>query len=267
VRQDRAVFFSLASWQLALVVFAVIGGACAIGVVCGHYLRKHSETIREPIGIVQGAMLGVVGMILAFGLSLAVGRYESRRGDVVAEANAIGTAYLRAQTIQEPQRSSSLALFRTYNDLSIRITREVPGSSSLKATAAAQSRLQQDLWRLVGQSLNAHPQDSAQRLYLDSLNDMFDQQTVRLSALNNRVPGPVLALEVIGAAAALGLLALHISLLGRGLAPLLVAAALISALLLITFDLDRPTRGLITVPNTALIDVRASMALPPAAGP
>jgi len=75
----------------------------------------------------------------------------------------------------------------------------------------------------------------------------------------------VLCLELIGAAAALALLALHISLFGRGLAPLLVAAGLITALLLITFDLDRPTRGLIKVPDTAMVAVRASMALPPAA--
>jgi len=45
-----------------------------------------------------------------------------------------------------------------------------------------------------------------------------------------------------------------------------LAAALISLLLLVTFDLDRPTRGLITVPATALVNVRASMELPPAAG-
>jgi hypothetical protein len=48
---------------------------------------------------------------------------------------------------------------------------------------------------------------------------------------------------------------------------MLVAAGLVTLLLLITFDLDRPTRGLIRVPSTPLEDVRASMALPPAAGP
>ena len=51
---------------------------------------------------------------------------------------------------------------------------------------------------------------------------------------------------------ALGLLALHISVLGRGLVPVIAAAALVSLLLLVTFDLDRPTRGLITVPATPL---------------
>ena len=81
------------------------------------------------------------------------------------------------------------------------------------------------------------------------------------------MPGAVLGLEVIGAAIALGLLALYLSVLGRGLAPMLLAGALVTMLLLVTFDLDRPVRGLITVPSTPLVTLRASMALPPAAGP
>ena len=109
----RGMFFTLSSWQLGLLVFAVIGGACVIGALAGRYVRKHSDTYREPIGAVQGALLGLVGLILAFGLSLAVGRYQDRRADVVNDANTIGTAYLRAQTIAEPQRSDSLALLRT----------------------------------------------------------------------------------------------------------------------------------------------------------
>jgi len=96
---------------------------------------------------------------------------------------------------------------------------------------------------------------------------MIDMQTVRISGLNNRVPGAVLALEVIGAAIALGLLGLFLSVLGRGLLPIVFAAALVSMLLLVTFDLDRPVRGLITVPATPLESLRASMELPPAAGP
>ena len=79
---------------------------------------------------------------------------------------------------------------------------------------------------------------------------------VRVSALNNRVPPPVLWLEVAGAALALGLLAFYLSLHGRGLFTVLSAACLITLLLLVTFDLDRPTRGLIRVPTTALTELR-----------
>jgi hypothetical protein len=132
-------------------------------------------------------------------------------------------------------------------------------------TSASEGVLQRRLWRLGGQAIAGAPVASAPRLYVDSLNSTIDLQSARLSALNNRVPGAVLALEVIGAAVALGLLALHISLLGRGLVPMLAAAALVTMLLLVTFDLDRPTRGLIKVPATPLLSLRASMALPPAA--
>jgi hypothetical protein len=90
-------------------------------------------------------------------------------------------------------------------------------------------------------------------------------QTVRVAGLNNRVPGAVLAVEVGGAAVALALLAFYLSILGRGVGTVLLAAGLITLLLLVTFDLDRPTRGLIQVPDTPLVNLRASMELPPAA--
>ena len=259
------MFFSLSSWELGLLIFAVIGGAAAVGVVVGRYARRQPDAYREPIGVLQGALLGVVGLILAFGLSLAVGRYQDRRADVVVDANTIGTAYLRAQTIAEPQRSRSLELLRSYNDLAIRLTYEVPGSTAVSRTATEQARIQRDLWRLAGEALDRQSTESAPRLYVASLNEMIDQQTVRLAGLNNRVPNAVLWLELLGAAFALGLLALYLSMLGRGVIPVFAAAGLVSLLVLVTFDLDRPTRGLIKVPATPLVAERATMSLPPAA--
>jgi len=157
------VFFSLTSWQLGLLVFTVIVGASALGVLAGRHLRRREETYHEPIGVLQATLLGIVGLILAFGLSLAVGRYQDRRADVVADANTIGTAYLRAQTLPEPQRSRSLALLRSYNDLAIQITYQVPGSTAIRAVTARQGVLQRSLWRLAGESLNARPNASAPR--------------------------------------------------------------------------------------------------------
>jgi hypothetical protein len=261
------VFFSLSSWALALLILGVVAVVAGAGVALGRYLRAHSETLREPVGVVQGALLGVVGLILAFGLTLAVGRYEDRRAALVTEANAIGTTYLRAQLLAEPVRSRSLALLRDYADLALQVTNEVPNSQAMTRTAAAEDVIQRQLWALGGQAIDGAPLASAPRLYVDSLNTMIDQQTVRIAGLNNRVPGAVLALEVIGAAVALGLLGLYLSVLGRGELPMLLAAALVTLLLLVTFDLDRPTRGLITIPSTALESVRASMDLPPAAHP
>ena len=106
---------------------------------------------------------------------------------------------------------------------------------------------------------------AAPRLYVETLNEMIDMQTVRVAGLNNRVPSAVLWLEIAGAMVALGLLAFYLAILGRGLYTVLFAAGLVGLLLLVTFDLDRPTRGLIRVPSTPLTELRASMILPPAA--
>ena len=261
------MFFRLSSWELALILLAVVLGATALGLVLGRYLRHHSEHLREPFGVLQAALLGLVGLVLAFGLALAVGRYESRRAAVVDDANAIGTTYLRAETLQEPIRTQSLRLLVRYTDTSIRLSNAIPGSTASGEAVADGSELQRRLWALAAQALAEAPQASAPRLYVETLNDMIDMQTVRVAALNNRVPGAVLALEVIFAAAALGLLAFYLALLGRGVLPVLLAAVLIGCLLLVTFDLDRPTRGLIDVPSTPLTSLRASMELPPAAAP
>ena len=131
------MFFSLSSWALALIIFAIVGSVTAAGLLLGRRMRRHHETLREPFGAMQGALLGVVGLILAFGLSLAVGRYEDRRAAVVADANAIGTTYLRAQLLADPARTRSLALLRRYNDLALRMSHEVPNSPAMQRTIAA----------------------------------------------------------------------------------------------------------------------------------
>jgi hypothetical protein len=259
------VFFRLSSLELGLIVFVIVLGATAIGLAAGRFARHHSEQLREPFGVLQGALLGLVGLVLAFGLALAVGRYEARRAAVVDDANAIGTTYLRAQTLREPMRTESLRRLVRYTDTSIRLSEAIPSSAESRRAIAAGNLLQRQLWRLAGETLARDPNASAPRLYVDTLNEMIDMQTVRVAALNNRVPGAVLAVEVIGAAAALALLAFYLSLHGRGLLTVVLASGLVALLLLVTFDLDRPTRGLIRVPDTALTSLRASMTLPPAA--
>jgi len=259
------MFFRLSSLELVLILAGVIFGVTCLGLFLGRYFRHRSEHLREPLGVLQSALLGLVGLVLAFGLALAVGRYESRRAAVVDDANDIGTTYLRAQTLPEPIRTRSLKLLVRYTNTSIRLSQAVPMSDKSHQTIADGQELQRQLWGLAGQALAEAPVASAPRLYVETLNTMIDQQAVRVAALNNRVPGPVLAVEVIFAAVALGLLGFYLAILGRSVLPVLLAAALVCLLLLVTFDLDRPTRGLIKVPSTPLTSLRASMELPPAA--
>jgi hypothetical protein len=259
------LFFRLSSLELGLLLFGVVLGTTLLGVVVGRRLRAHADTLREPFGVLQAALLGLVGLILAFGLTMAVGRYDSRRTAVVEGANAIGTTYLRAQTLREPVRTLALEDLVRYTDATIRLSESVPDSAAARDAIAEGSRLQRSLWRGAGEALAASPTDSAPRLYVETLNEMIDMQTVQVSALSNRVPTAVLVVEIVGAAVGLGLLALYLAMLSRGVITVLLAAVFVSVLLLTTFDLDRPVRGFVRVPDTPLVSLRASMELPPAA--
>jgi hypothetical protein len=259
------MFFGLSTVGLWVVLFGIVLGSTLLGTVLGRRLRGHAETLREPFGVLQAALLGLVALILAFGLTMAVGRYDQRRSAVVADANAIGTTWLRAQTLHEPLRSESLDALKRYTNSVIVYTDTVPESAEEEAAIAEAEGLQRTLWHLAGEALADSPTDSAPRLYVETLNEMIDEETVRISALNNRVPSAVLWIEIVGASVGLGLLALYLAILSRGVVTVILAAAFVSVLLLITFDLDRPTRGLVTVPDAPLVALRASMDLPPAA--
>src|SRR3954454_11820169 len=126
-------FFRLSSFELGVLLFGLLLAATLLGAWLGRRMRHRSETLKESFGVLQGALLGIVGLLLAFGLSLAVSRYESRRVNVVSEANAIGTTYLRAQTLAEPARSASLDLLVRFTRTAIALSKHVPGSDVARA--------------------------------------------------------------------------------------------------------------------------------------
>jgi hypothetical protein len=139
------LFYRLSSHELGLILFGVVFGATALGLVLGRAVRHRSEHLREPFGVLQAALLGLVALVLAFGLALAVGRYESRRAALVEDANAIGTTYLRAQTLAEPLRTRSLERLVRYTDTSIRLSDSVPGSAEARQAVADGQLLQREL--------------------------------------------------------------------------------------------------------------------------
>ncbi len=169
-------------------------------------------TRQETAGVIQATLLGLVGLLLAFGLSMAVGRYESRRALVVQEANDIGTAYLRAQLLAEPESSRSLQLLGEYTDAAILLANVVPDTESYRAAVARVAAAQNELWTLAIDAVNADPIGTGPRLYVETLNNTFDTHTSRVASLGNRVPTPVMLLLVVGSAIAVGALAFYLTL-------------------------------------------------------
>lgn len=261
------MYFHLSNLVVFVLLSVVIGTCTGLGLAIGARLRHRGAGGAESVGIVQGALFGLLGLFLAFGLTMAVGRYENRRDIIVVEANSIGTTYLRAQLLQEPERSASLDLLRAYTDEAIELAGSTPNSEPFDAAVATISDLQQRLWSLADDAVRRDPVGSAPRLYVETLNEMIDSHTERVASLGNRVPTTVIVLQVGGSAISVLVLALYLAALGRGATTSLITAVVVTLILLVSIDLDRPQRGFITVSYAALEDARATMDLPPAGVP
>jgi hypothetical protein len=205
-------------------------------------------------------------VLLAFGLSMGVDRYEKRRQTVVAEANAIGTTYLRAELLAEPERSRSLQVLQQYTDARIELSDTDVDSTPFDVALSASHDLQRSLWSSAGTAVADRPVDVAPRLYVESLNQMIDADTDRVSALRNRIPSSVLLLHIAAGGFAMASLGLFISLHGKGTRAAFAGSVLVALILLVVVDLDRPRRGFVIVPNAPLTDLRAGMNDEPAAG-
>ena len=78
--------------------------------------RRAKQEDHNQESYLVGSMLGLLALLLAFSFSMALDRYEERRHLVIQEANAIGTAYLRTQLLDEPHRARLSGLLVDYTD-------------------------------------------------------------------------------------------------------------------------------------------------------
>jgi len=182
----------ISNYPLA-VTFVI--GLTAILVVSefGWQLGVRSKTPASGnFGTLESAILGLLALMLAFTFSMALTRFEARRDAVMNEANAIGTTALRARLLPEPQRSATLKLLREYVQIRLDIVRS--GTSLIELTRAVDrsNAVHEALWQQAKAMAAKDKGFIPTGMFIQSLNEMIDDQGKRLSALRNRIPNPVL---------------------------------------------------------------------------
>jgi hypothetical protein len=123
---------------------------------------------------------------------MALSRFEARRDAVLTEANAIGTTALRARLLPAPYNVDINKLLQEYVRIRLDITQRVPSQTELNAAIKRSNEIQEALWR---QTKLVVAKDSGMvptGLFIQTLNEMIDNQEKRLEALRNRVPNSVL---------------------------------------------------------------------------
>ena len=157
----------------------------------GTYIHKKRPDLddgeREDLGVILGATLTLLGLIIGFTFSMAMSRYDLRKSYEEAEANAIGTAYLRADMLPPADAAKVRELLRNYLDQRVLFytTRD---AGRLVAINAANAKLQQELWSAVQIPAAAKPTALA-ALVVSGMNDVLNSQGYTQSAWWNRIPG------------------------------------------------------------------------------
>lgn len=247
-------------WGIFALAVLIILIAADGGFRFGLYRRAHSEDEKEaPVGAMVGSTLGLLAFILAFTFSLAATRFDTRRSLLLEEANALGTTYLRAATLPERGREIR-ALLREYVDV-----RVAAGLQQVEFTEARRrsEELQTRLWADAAALGRAQQDSIIVGLFIQSLNEVIDLHTMRLTALRNRIPSAIWLTLAVLALLAFSSMGYHAGLARGGRSPAAVAVTICFAVVItLIVDLDRPYEGFLRTSQQALIDTRQGMTEP-----
>jgi len=243
--------------SIFVVVFAVIFASCEIGRrLATHAVGKGTGTIST----LESAVFGLLALMIGFTFAMALSRFEARRDAVLEEANAIGTTALRARLLPEPHRSVTLKLLREYVNIRLDISQRPVSAKELQNAIGRSNAIQEALWQ---QATTMATKDSGMvptGLFIQTLNEMIDNQEKHLTAVRNRVPNIALLALVALAAIGTGFAGYASGLENRySRLPNLITVLVLSSVILLILDLDRPGAGFIEVSQQPMLDTAASI--------
>jgi hypothetical protein len=226
-------------------------------------LARDPDAAAKGAGPVEAAILGLLGLLLAFTFSGAATRFEARRQLVADEANAIGTAYLRVDLLPSDAQPAMRQLFRDYLDTRIETYRTSEDLADVQAKLSRAAALQGKIWETAVDAFRRPESPTyAATLSLSALNDMIDITTTVVAATQNHPPPVVFALLA-------GLNLISALLVGYATSQtksrtwfhVLILATTVSLTFYVIIDLEFPRLGLIRIDKAdqLLIDLRSTM--------
>ncbi len=251
-----ALLFTFVSVTVLLLVLEA-GRRLALARMRGRPSLEESDS-----GIIDGAVFGLLGLLIAFSFSGAASRFDTRRDLIVTEANAIGTAYLRIDLLPDTAQPAMRDRFRRYLDLRLAAYRSFPNLDAVAAGMAKATTLQGEIWTAAVAASRDAPTTATPMLFLPALNEMIDITTTRSVALDTHPPVVTFVLLAV-------LVLIGAFLAGYGMAkpgaedwPRMLAFSLVMTLtVLVIFDFEYPRGGLIRIDayDQVLVQTREAM--------
>jgi len=231
--------------------------------IAARVLRPGVKGDEGSYSTVEAAVLALFGLMIAFAFSGAASRFQEKRMLVAEEANAVETAYMRIDLVDQQVQPELREQFRQYVDARLEMYRRLPDMKAAAPAMDRAKRLQGDIWKTAIAATRRSVDDPAgARLLLPAVNDMIDVTTTRMVALQNHPPTVVYGLMFL-----LGLLCALLAGFRMASWPVrswlhvLVFPLVTASVVYVTIDVEYPRVGLIRLDqaDNVLAEVRAKM--------
>jgi len=246
------VDFPLRVFALTLLVLWL---SAQIGAVVRKRWLSLEETERADFDVVLAATLTLLGLIIGFGFSMVVSRYDQRKNYEEEEANAIGTEYVRADLLPAAEAAKVRGLLKNYVEQRV-LFYESQDPHQLARVAQYTSQLQTDLWSVV-QTIAAQRPTATVALAASGMNDVLNSEGHTQAAWLNRLPIAAWCLVLAIAIFCNVLIGFTSNRRGKGL--LLILPLAVATSFFLIADIDSPRHGLIHLGPQNLISLAQSL--------
>ncbi len=250
--------------QYPLLVFAISFIALWLSAWVGWWFRRRRGTLdaelREDFGFILAATLTLLGLIIGFSFSMATSRYDQRKNYEEAEANAIGTEYVRADLLPDADAARLQALLRNYLDERVLFYTAGDGPE-LRQIDDRTAQLQKKLWSAVCAPAAAQPTQIV-ALVVSGMNDVLNSQGYTQAGYWNQIPtGAWVLMAAIGIGCNL-LVGYGSQSTKAGFKLLPILPLIVSIAFMLIADIDSPRHGVIRVRPQNLISLAESLSPP-----
>lgn len=179
----------------AILSFGLFCGmllAIKIGKWIGQRHRKAADdTGQIGVGVTEGSVFALLGLVLAFSFSGALTRFDWRRQLNVEEANHISTAYLRVDLLPPEDQPAMRLLFRNYVETRLEVYQKLPDMKAVQAELAKLTSIQGEMWKTALAASRRSSSNATPMLVMPALNAMFDILTTQTMTMFAHMPSIV----------------------------------------------------------------------------
>jgi len=203
---------------------------------------------KDPSWLIEGAAFSLLALLVAFSFSMALGRYDTRRGTFLRETNSIATTFLRTQLLGRNAAVAIRADLRRYVMERLAFARAEAAPELRAAADRSSEALQRDMWRITMREAAKDAHSTVVPLFITSLNDTINLSIEERAVLTNHIPDIVIVWLLLIALIAAGMMGYGFGKEGRHAPAFKAVFAVMVALVFgLVLDLDRPQRGIIRV--------------------